>query len=131
VIRMYEKRILLIDDEKDFCQSVKINLERTGRYKVLTATTGKEGLKLAKKTKPDLILLDINMPNIDGFKVLENLKRETDTISIPVVILSARKDEESKLETSRLYNEGYIEKPVETSELIAEIERVLQQRDGA
>jgi len=127
---MEKYTILIVEDDEFLLQmyTTKLNLEG---FIVLGTPSGKQGLKIAKKERPDFILLDIMLLELNGIEVLENLKRETDTISIPVVILSARKDEESKLETSRLYNEGYIEKPVETSELIAEIERVLQQKGGA
>ena len=65
---MYKKRILIIDDEKDFCRLVKMNLELMGDFEVDIATNGKRGIFLAKKTKPDLVLLDILMPGMDGLK---------------------------------------------------------------
>lgn len=120
-------RILVIDDEEDFCFFVKRNLERLG-YKVITATEGREGLKIAQRKRPDLILLDIMMPGIDGFKVLETLKEGKRTISIPVVMLTGKDDDDSKIKAASLYNEDYIVKPVEIEELRSRIEKVLARR---
>lgn len=90
-----------------------------------TATNGKEGIKLAKKTKPDLILLDILMPGMDGFEVLERLKKDKETIAIPVVLLTAKGDEESKIKAMKLYGEQFITKPIEALELKTKIEEIL------
>lgn len=125
---MYKKRILLIDDEDDFCKLVKMNLELIGNFEVTTATNGKKGIKLAKKLKPDLILLDILMPGIDGFAVLQRLKEDENTIEIPVVMLTAKGDEVSKTKASELYDEEYITKPIEAPDLKARIEEVFKRR---
>ncbi|MBU1853366.1 MAG: response regulator [Candidatus Omnitrophica bacterium] len=126
---MGKKRILIIDDEKDFCSIVKMNLENTGDFELSVATNGKKGLELAKKLKPDLILLDIHMPGMDGFEVLEKLKKNLDTIEIPVVILSALKDEETKLKAAGLYDDLYITKPIDAINLKAKILEVLERRN--
>lgn len=125
---MGKKRILIIDDEADFCKLVKMNLELTGDFEVEMATNGKQGLAYARKLKPDLILLDIMMPQTDGFKVLEELKADMDTVEIPVVMLTARGDEEFQIKASGLYNEAYITKPIETTELKAKILEVLARK---
>lgn len=124
---MIKKRILMIDDEKEFCELVKMNLELTltREFVVTFATNPKEGLYLAKTTKPDLILLDVAMPGMDGFQVLEKLKKDENTMGIPVVMLTAKDDDASKLQATELYNEMYITKPVEASDLIAKIKSVL------
>ncbi len=67
-----DKKILVIDDEEDFCYFVKQNLEAISNYKVITASKGKKGIQIARKEKPDLILLDIMMPGMDGFEVLRS-----------------------------------------------------------
>ena len=122
-----KKRILIIDDEGDFCRLVKMNLEAMGGFEVVVATNGKTGIELAKKIAPDLILLDILMPGMDGFKVLERLKESgCNTMQIPVVMLSAKTDEASKQRAAQLYNEEYIEKPVEPLDLKTKIEKVLK-----
>lgn len=124
---MEKKRILIIDDEDDFCKIVKMNLESVGDFEVDIATTGKKGIVKALKEKPHLILLDIMMPGMDGFQVLEKLKKDYNTMSIPVVMLTAKEDEESKLKATQLYDEAYITKPVEASVLKTKIEEVLKR----
>lgn len=127
---MGKKRILIIDDEVDFSGLVKMNLELTGDFEVGIAANGKKGIKLAKRIKPDLILLDILMPGMDGFEVLEKLKKHEDTMMIPVVMLTAKGDEASKTKATQLYDELYITKPIEATDLKIKIEEVLE-RTGA
>ena len=122
------KYILLVDDEKNFCDLVKLNLEMSGKFKVITAYDGEEGLKKAKSENPDVILLDIRMPKIDGFEMLKILKKDSQTMPIPVIMLSAVDDDTSKIKSSGMMSEYYITKPVKTDELIAKIEWVLQLR---
>lgn len=125
---MDKKKILIIDDEKDFCRAVKMNLELTGNFEVNAALNGKMGIKLAKKLKPDLILLDIVMPGIDGFEVLKRLKEDNNTIAIPVVMLTAKGDDASKIKAAGLYGEEYITKAIEAPDLKVKIETVLKRR---
>jgi len=125
---MDKKIILIIDDEKNFCTLVKKILKLMGDFKVVVATDGKTGIKLAKKAKPDLILLDILMPGMGGFEVLEKLKKDDDTIAIPVVMLSALEDETAKLKAAQLYDEGYITKTIDPPDLKAKIEEVIERR---
>ena len=84
------KKILIIDDEKDFCYFLKANLQLISNYQVLISTKAKKGIKAARKEKPDLILLDILMPRIDGFEVLKRLKESEKTLHIPVIMLTAK-----------------------------------------
>ncbi|MDD5513614.1 MAG: response regulator [Candidatus Omnitrophica bacterium] len=121
-----KSKILIIDDEKDFCRLLKKNLELFGNFAVSMATSGKEGLKLAGKTIPDLILLDIMMPEMDGFKVLEKLKSDRKVSGIPVVMLTAKGDEVSKLRAAQLQSVKYLTKPVEIQDLMAILEKVLK-----
>jgi DNA-binding response OmpR family regulator len=125
---MGKKKILIIDDEENFCRLVKMNLELIGDFQVDIATNGKKGVKLAKRIKPHLILLDILMPQMDGFEVLKELKKDRNAMSIPVVMLSARDDEAAKLKAAQLYDELYITKPIEVPDLKAKIEEVLKRR---
>lgn len=128
---MTKKKILIIDDEKDFTQMVKLNLEKGGRFEVSIENKSPHALAAAKRYTPDVILLDILMPEMDGFKVLELLKKDYNTISIPVVMLTAVMTDEAKAKSTSLYDEGYIEKPVTAEELEREIEKVLRIRDSA
>jgi len=122
------RKILIIDDEEDLTFFVKANLELSNKYEVLIANSGKEGIKLAKRYRPDLILLDIMMPGMDGFEVLQNLKKAADTLSIPVIMLTAKGDDDSKIKAAGLYNEEYIVKPVRIDILNTKIEEVFKLR---
>lgn len=122
------KKILMIDDEKDFAMITKRNLEATGDYSVIIATDGKSGLAAAVQHKPDLILLDIIMPGIGGFDVLRELKSKSVTTAIPVIMLTAIRSEETKEKALGLFDEDYVVKPVIVSELDAKIKKVLSRR---
>lgn len=117
--------ILMIDDEKDFGFFVKSTLELTNKFRVLLATEGKLGVKVARRKNPDLILLDIMMPKMNGFEVLKALKEDPTTASTPIVMLTARDDEESMLKAVEWYAVHYIVKPIEMDYLAVEIETIL------
>jgi DNA-binding response OmpR family regulator len=121
-----KQKILIIDDEEDFCHFVKLNLERSGRFDVLVATRAQAGIDLAKINQPDLILLDILMPDMDGSQVAENLLLEPTTAKIPIVFLTAlaQKKEVASAE-GVIGGRTFIAKPVSPQELIARIEIVL------
>lgn len=123
-----KRKILIIDDEEDFCYFVKANLLLLGNYKVITATSGEKGLKASIKHKPDIILLDIMMPEIDGFEVLKKLKGEKKTIHIPIIMITAKNEDESKIKAAGLYCEDYIVKPVEMEILNSKIDNILSTR---
>jgi len=117
--------ILIIDDEKDFCHFMRMNLESTNKYKIFVSTNARSGIKTAIRKKPDLVLLDIMMPNISGFEVLQKLKENVNTTSIPVIMLTALSDDESVEKAMGLYSHEYIVKPVEMDSLVSKIDRVL------
>lgn len=121
-------KILMIDDEKDLCYFVKANLEMVGHYEVVTATTGKDGLRAAGWHKPDVILLDVMMPVMDGFEVLKKLKEDQKTESIPVVMLTAKADDESKMKAAGLFGDDYLIKPVEFKTLKGRIDGILASK---
>tara|TARA_B100000315_G_C14226598_1_gene428951 strand:+ start:172 stop:555 length:384 start_codon:yes stop_codon:yes gene_type:complete len=120
--------IVVIDDEEDVCWTIKKSLEVIGGFTVDTAPDGKKGIALVKKARPDIILLDITMPGMDGFEVLKKLKTDNATMRIPVVMFSAREDEEAKIQASQLYDEEYIVKGVEMPDLKVKIEEILKRR---
>jgi len=122
---MEKNKIVIIDDEIDFCKIVKMNLEESDDFAVEIAKDGRAGINLAKKTKPDLILLDVRMPGMDGFQVLKKLKNDNETLAIPVVMLSAMGDDFSKGKASELYGEEYITKPIDIQMLKAKIKEIL------
>jgi two-component system alkaline phosphatase synthesis response regulator PhoP len=117
--------ILIIDDEEDLVFFIKSALELHGRYRVLYSTDGKSGMEIARREKPELILLDIMMPEMDGFEVLKELKEDGETMTIPVVMLTAKNDDHSMTEAFRSYAQHYIVKPVEMDVLAAQIDYVL------
>lgn len=120
-------RVLIIDDEPDFCYFVQVNLQEEGSYEVLMANSAEEGLRMARQRHPDIILLDVMMPGMDGLELLKRLKKEAGTLSIPVLMLSAVTDPSFKQQAASLYDEAYIEKPVEIGTLKSRIETVLSQ----
>ena len=120
-----KKKILIIDDEKDFSYFLKFNLELIKKFKVYTATNGKAGIKTAIRKKPDLIILDIMMPGIDGFDVLTALKENIKTMSIPVVMMTALDQDDPKEKACGLYCADYFTKPIEMNKLIAGINQIL------
>jgi len=123
-----KKKILIIDDEEDLTFFVKANLELAGDYEVIIATSGKEGMAIASSQGVDLILLDIMMPKMDGFEVLEKIKESRGTLAIPVIMLTAKGDIDSKLKAAGLYDEDYIVKPVQIEILKVRIEEALKRR---
>lgn len=127
---MAKKKILMVDDEENFAYIVKMNLEQSGEYEVGIETDPTKALSGAVSYKPDLILLDIMMPKMDGFQVLEALKKNNETASIPVLMLSALRDDSAKYKSAERYSEGYIEKPVAAEELRMRIEKIIQRRRG-
>ena len=116
---MAKKRILLIDDEEAFSFGAKINLEHTGEYEVRTEADGKCALNVIREFKPDLIFLDIIMPDIDGSEVISRMKSEEDLKDIPVVFLTATitKDEVSS-QDGIIGGHPFLAKPVSTKEII-------------
>lgn len=128
---MEKKKVLLIDDEKDFCATIATHLKLIGDFKIAVAFSGEEGLKLVKRLKPDLIILDIIMPGMDGFKVLEKLKKDSNTMEIPVIMLSGQDSDLYKIEAARLFDEFYITKPVDARQLKEKIEEVFKRRGSA
>jgi DNA-binding response OmpR family regulator len=121
------EKILIIDAEKDFAHFVKDNLQLISNYTVITASRGKKGVRIALKENPDLILLDVMMPGMDGFEVLKRLKRNEKTYHIPVIMLTAKSDDESKITASGLSVDDTIVKPVEAKVLRTKIRSVLSQ----
>jgi DNA-binding response OmpR family regulator len=123
-------KILVIDDEKDFTFFVKANLELEGEHKVEVANNGKDGIKAAEHHRPDVILLDIMMPGLSGLDTLKLLKEKETTFQVPVIMLTAKGDEDSKMMAATMFNEDYIVKPVEIEVLKAKIKSVIARRGG-
>jgi two-component system, OmpR family, alkaline phosphatase synthesis response regulator PhoP len=119
-----QKRILFVDDEGEIREVVQMRLESNG-YKVLTASNGKEALEKVASEKPDLLILDIMMPELDGLSVLRALRKNEVTEHLPVIILSAKR-EESIGDLFRFEKiSGYIEKPFDSVVLLDLIKKAL------
>jgi len=119
---MSVKRILLIDDEKNLCTVIKACLENIGRWQVLVAQSGTEGLAVAQIEHPDAILLDVMMPDIDGMALFQKLQENLITHKIPVILLTAKVQKVDLNEFSQLGVAGVIPKPFDPlrlSELVA------------
>jgi DNA-binding response OmpR family regulator len=114
----------VVDDEEDLTYFLKANLEIEENYEVFIVTRAKDAFKSALKHKPDLIILDIMMPQIDGIEILEKIKNSKNTLDIPVIILSAKIDDATKIKAAKLYVECYITKPVQIEELKEKIKEV-------
>lgn len=121
---MAKKRILLVEDEKDMVYAVTLQLE-ANNYEVLTAHDGQEGLEKAKKEKPDLIILDLMLPKMDGYKVCGLLKADTRYNRIPIIMFTARAQESDKETGKEVGADAYITKPFEQEMLFAKIQELL------
>ncbi|MFH0941426.1 MAG: response regulator [Chloroflexota bacterium] len=124
-------KILLVDDDRDFIEVTRTVLE-SKPYQVVTATNGDEALRVAKREKPDLILLDIIMPVKDGFTAAEQLKKDIQLKKIPIVMLTsfAQTGQGSALPRARgmgLQTEDYLEKPISPKDLLSAVEKQLKK----
>ncbi len=116
--------ILVVEDDADILRQIAFNLERNG-YPVVTATSGAEALRSMMQTKPRLLITDIMMPGMDGYELVESLRRDELLSDLPVIMLTARTEDE---DVTRGYASGtdlYLTKPFRPSELLAFVERIL------
>ncbi len=118
--------ILLVDDSEAIVRTLSAFLTKAG-YRVIAAADGKAGLRAARKEDPDLILLDVAMPGLDGIQVLKKLNADKRTRYIPVIMLSGIDEDEVKEEASYHYAEQYITKPANLSLLKSRIERTISR----
>jgi len=118
------KRILLVDDEEQLLQLVKMRLEASS-YEVLTASDGQEGLEKAQKEKPDLIILDLMLPRMDGYKVCAFLKRDRRFNNIPIIIFTARAQQSDAKLGEEVGANAYLTKPFEAQTLLAKVKELL------
>ncbi|SHE55325.1 MULTISPECIES: response regulator [Caloramator] len=123
---MASEKILIIDDELHIVELIKYNLEMNG-YKVYYALNGTEGINIAYEKKPDLILLDIMLPEMDGFEVCKKIKRDDELSNIPIIMLTAKGEEFDKILGLELGADDYITKPFSVRELVARIKVVLRR----
>lgn len=119
-----KKKILIVDDEQDIVETLKFVLETNG-YNILTAYDGEDGLNKAKELNPDLILLDVMMPKINGYKISRLLKYDNKYKNIPIIMLTARSQEQDKLIGKETGVNEYIAKPFEIDEILTLVKKYL------
>jgi len=118
------KRILLIEDDPSVLRAISYMLEKEG-YDVLTAMNGLVGLRKAKEENPDLLILDVMLPGIDGFEVCHRLRAESQTAQLPILMLSAKGQAADRSTGLQVGADEYLTKPVERSVLLSKIEALL------
>lgn len=121
---MADARILIVDDEPDFRSMLQVNFEAEG-YEVLTAADGVEGLALHREARPDLIVLDLMLPRMDGMQFIRALREAQD--EVPVLMLTARSDERTKLKGFDLGADDYLTKPFSVLELLSRVRAILRR----
>ena len=123
------KRILVVEDDLELVELLKFNLTNAG-FAVLAATNGAQGLEQARSQSPDLILLDLMLPELDGLGVCEILRRDTATHSMPIIILTAMSSQLARAAGLDAGANDYITKPFKVKDLIERMEIVLRQTDA-
>src|SRR5258708_2051 len=127
---MKKGTILVIDDEKDLIELVRYNLEKEG-FDVIAATDGQSGIEVVKKHRPDLVVLDLMMPGLDGLQVCQQLRADPRAGRIPVIMLTARATEADRIVGLELGADDYITKPFSPREVLARIKAVLRRSSPA
>ena len=123
---MSKPTILVVDDERHIVELVRFNLEKEG-YRVITAQDGKEACSLASAEKPDLIILDVMLPEMDGFEVCRVIQRDSTISDVPIIMLTARTEELDKVLGLEIGADDYITKPFSPRELLARVKARLRR----
>lgn len=121
---MARRRVLVVEDDPSITLGLRINLEKEG-YAVLAAEDGETGLTMARHDRPDLVILDVMLPKMNGFQVLQQMRREG--LSMPIIVLSARTGEMDKVTGLELGAEDYVAKPFSLAELLARVRAALRR----
>jgi len=123
------KTILLVEDEPDILEMIRYNLERAG-FAVLAAEDGEKGLELARARLPDLIILDLMLPRMDGLDVCKSLRGDVPTREIPILMLTAKKDDVDRVVGLELGADDYVVKPFVPRELVLRVRAILRRSSG-
>lgn len=123
---MAGEKILVVDDEPHIVQLITFNLEKNG-YKVISANNGADGLKMAKVELPQLVLLDLMLPELDGYDVCREIRRDNNICNMPVIMITAKSEELDKILGLELGADDYITKPFSVRELVARVKAVLRR----
>jgi DNA-binding response OmpR family regulator len=122
-------KILVIDDERDFIELIQYHLQRAG-FEVLAAETGKQGLDLVRRQSPDLILLDMGLPDVDGLSICEILRRNSATARIPIVLVTAMSGEIPRAHALDSGADHFLPKPFTRETLCDCVQKALRVRDA-
>jgi two-component system, OmpR family, alkaline phosphatase synthesis response regulator PhoP len=123
------RKILAVDDEKNIVKLVQMNLERHG-FQVIAAYDGKEALQKIQDEKPDLVILDVMMPHMDGFEVLQTMRRNAATRDIPVIMLTAKSQDTDVFRGWQSGVDLYLTKPFNPVELVSFVRRIFKTDTG-
>ncbi len=123
---MAKEKILIVEDEKDIVKMLEYNLKKEG-FRVLSVAGGEDALDIAGKEHPDLVILDLMLPGMDGLEVCKALKKENKTAGIPIIMLTAKSQETDKIIGLELGADDYMTKPFSPRELVARIKAVLRR----
>lgn len=123
---MAKEKILIIEDEKNIVELLRYNLEKAG-FRPLVSSKGDAGLELARKEMPDLLILDLMLPEIDGLEICKILRQNDKTANIPIIMLTAKGEEADKVVGLELGADDYVVKPFSPRELVARIKAVLRR----
>jgi len=118
-------KVLVCDDERHIVRLIQVNLEKAG-YTVVTAYDGKDGLEKIKAEKPDMVVLDVMMPYMDGFEVLKSLRRDPEFMALPVIMLTAKAQDKDVFEGYHYGADMYLTKPFNPIELVTFVKRLSQ-----
>jgi CheY-like chemotaxis protein len=124
-----QKRVLLVEDNEDNLVVYRTILEHVG-YVVIEARDGEEGVSRARSERPDIILMDISIPKMDGWEATQRLKADGNTSAIPIIALTAHALEEDRLKAMRAGCDGYLAKPVEPRRVVEEVEKFIGPASG-
>jgi two-component system alkaline phosphatase synthesis response regulator PhoP len=125
-----DKKILVIEDDPATLRLIDYSLRHKG-YQVLTASNGLEGLRKAHNEAPDLVILDVMLPGIDGFEICHRLRSEPDTAPLPILMLSAKAQEIDKDTGLKVGADDYLAKPADPSEIVSRVENLLASKKHA
>jgi two-component system alkaline phosphatase synthesis response regulator PhoP len=123
-----KKKILIVDDEKQLVSLIRLHMEMAG-YEALVARDGEEAMEIVKKERPDLMILDLMIPKVDGWEVCKRLRAESGIRNIPVIMLSARTSTADKLRGFECGADDYVTKPFSPRELTVRVKRVLARAE--
>ena len=121
------ERLLIVDDDLDTLRLIGLMLERQG-YEIIAASNGKQALDLAKSELPDLIILDVMMPDLDGYEVARRLRADEDTLKIPIIMFTAKSQMDDRVTGIEAGADAYLTKPTQPRELFAHIKAMLARR---